>query len=99
MCGGFNVNISRATEAYIRNNGSVHDEIKLSIIGKKGQDYFGRRPQYEIDKMYQGIFENIGFKYKIGKFNAIYNRAKELAQSDDDKVCVRDFQFALSEMH
>lgn len=61
MCGGFNVNISRATEAYIRNNGSVHDEIKLSIIGKKGQDYFGRRPQYEIDKMYQGIFENIGF--------------------------------------
>ena len=61
MCGGFNVNISRATEAYVRNNGSVHDEIKLSIIGKKGQDYFGRRPEYEVDKMYQGVFENIGF--------------------------------------
>ena len=61
MCGGFNVNISRATEAYVRNNGSVHDEIKLSIIGKKGQDYFGRRPQYSIEQMYQGIFENIGF--------------------------------------
>jgi F-type H+-transporting ATPase subunit gamma len=61
MCGGFNVNISRATEAYVRNNGSIHDEIKLSIIGKKGQDYFGRRPQYAIEQMYQGIFENIGF--------------------------------------
>ncbi len=61
MCGGFNVNISRATEAYVRNNGSVHDEITLSIIGRKGQDYFGRRPQYQIDKLYQGVFENIGF--------------------------------------
>ena len=61
MCGGFNVNISRATEAYVRNNGSIHDEIKLSITGKKGQDYFGRRPQYAIEQLYQGIFENIGF--------------------------------------
>lgn len=45
------------------------------------------------------IFENIGFKYKIGKFNAIYNRAKEVAGATDDQVCVRDFQYALSEMH
>jgi hypothetical protein len=24
------------------------------------------------------IFENIGFKYKIGKFNAMYSRAQEI---------------------
>ena len=47
----------------------------------------------------KAIFENIGFSYKIGKFNAIYNRAKEVAGSTDDKVCVRDFQYALSELH
>ena len=29
----------------------------------------------------------------------MYNRAKELAQSTDDKVCIRDFQIAISEMH
>jgi EF-hand domain-containing family member B len=45
------------------------------------------------------IFENIGYKYQLGKFNAIYNRAKEVAGSKDDCVCVRDFQYALSEMH
>ena len=33
------------------------------------------------------------------KFNAIYNRAKEVAGATDDQVCVRDFQYALSEMH
>lgn len=45
------------------------------------------------------MFEKVGFTYKIGKFNAMYNRAKEIAQSGDDRVCVRDFQVAISEMH
>ena len=39
----------------------------------------------------KALFEKIGFSYKIGKFNAMYNRAKELSQSTDDKVSVRNF--------
>ena len=45
------------------------------------------------------LFEKVGYTYKIGKFNAMYNRAKELAQSTDDRVSIRDFQIAISEMH
>ena len=45
------------------------------------------------------MFEKIGFSYKIGKFNAMYNRAKEFAESTDDRVSVRHFQMAISEMH
>ena len=37
------------------------------------------------------LFEKIGFSYKIGKFNAMYNRAKEYAESTDDRVSVRHF--------
>jgi hypothetical protein len=37
------------------------------------------------------MFINIGYDYKIGKFNAMYNRAKEIGQAEDDRVCVRDF--------
>ena len=29
----------------------------------------------------------------------MYNRAKEIAQSGEDRISVRDFQFAISEMH
>ena len=47
----------------------------------------------------RSLFEKIGYSYKIGKFNAIYNRAKELARSTDDRIAVRDFQYALSELH
>jgi hypothetical protein len=45
------------------------------------------------------LFEKIGYSYKIGKFNAMYNRAKEFAESTDDRVSVRHFQMAISEMH
>ena len=51
------------------------------------------------------LFERIGFIYKIGKFNAIYNRAKDIMVSqsggtlDDDRVSVRAFLFAVKEMH
>jgi hypothetical protein len=37
------------------------------------------------------MFEAIGFTYKIGKFNAMYNKAKEIGQAADDRVSVRDF--------
>ena len=47
------------------------------------------------------LFERIGFAYKIGKFNAIYNRAKDIysgyrgpgfsTYTDDDKVSVRAY--------
>ena len=42
------------------------------------------------------MFTNIGYKYNIGKFNAMYNRAKEIGEAQDDRVSVRDFQVAIS---
>ena len=58
-----------------------------SEIGITEGDFRGTRTREEIKKM----FEAVGYNYKIGKFNAMYNRAKEIAQTADDKVCVRDF--------
>jgi EF-hand domain-containing family member B len=54
------------------------------------------------------LFERIGFSYKIGKFNAMYNRAKELmgnsnsgnpASAAGDTVSVRAFMQAVKELH
>ena len=47
----------------------------------------------------KALFEAVGYDYKIGKFNAMYNRAKEVCGSMDDRVNVRAFQAAISEMH
>jgi len=45
------------------------------------------------------MFEAIGYSYKIGKFNAMYNKAKEIGEAQDDRVSVRDFQIAISLLH
>lgn len=37
------------------------------------------------------LFESIGMTFKQGKFNAIYNKAKEICDSKDDRVSVRSF--------
>ena len=55
--------------------------------GVSEHDFRSLRSREEI----KALFEKIGFSYKIGKFNAMYNRAKEIAQSTDDRICVRDF--------
>jgi hypothetical protein len=47
------------------------------------------------------LFDRIGFTYKIGKFNAMYNRAKEVLNtpSAGDNVSVRAFMQSVNEMH
>lgn len=64
-------------------------------IGVEEMDFRKPRTREEI----RALFENVGYSYKIGKFNAIYNRAKSYAQSTDDRVGVRDFQMAVSELN
>lgn len=41
------------------------------------------------------LFEKIGHSFKAGKFNALYNKAKELCQAIDDRVSVRAFLQAI----
>jgi F-type H+-transporting ATPase subunit gamma len=42
LCGGYNANLIRAAEAFIRREGAGK-EIHLVLIGRKGADYFRRR--------------------------------------------------------
>jgi hypothetical protein len=41
------------------------------------------------------LFEKIGHSFKLGKFNTLYNKAKEMCPSRDDKVSVRAFMQAV----
>jgi hypothetical protein len=37
------------------------------------------------------LFAKIGHSFKAGKFNTLYNKAREICQSEDDRVSVRAF--------
>ncbi len=43
LCGGFNSNINRTADRYIKANERGHDSIGLDIVGRKGLEYFKRR--------------------------------------------------------
>jgi len=58
LCGGFNSNLIRAAELYIKEQSdSVEGEIGLTCVGRKGYDYFRRR-NFNIRNSYVGLGGN-----------------------------------------
>ena len=52
LCGGYNANLIRAAEAFMRKN--ADKQIELALVGRKGADYFRRRRAAIADR-YSGI--------------------------------------------
>jgi F-type H+-transporting ATPase subunit gamma len=53
LCGGYNANLIRSTEAFRRQNAG-DKEIELTLVGRKGADHFRRRRATIVDR-YIGI--------------------------------------------
>jgi F-type H+-transporting ATPase subunit gamma len=49
LCGGYNANLIRAAEAFIRRDGAGK-EIQLTLVGRKGADYYRRRKATIADR-------------------------------------------------
>ncbi len=54
MCGAFNTNILRTAEKYLRENKANHEQIDLSVVGRKGRDYLRHR-HYEMKSTFPGL--------------------------------------------
>ena len=74
-------------------------------MGLSEEDFAMLRPKAEVfDYLHyyskiKNIFEAIGIKYGIGKFEAIFSQAKRIQGTDDDSVSVKAFEAAVLEMH
>ncbi|MBI3752499.1 MAG: ATP synthase F1 subunit gamma [Deltaproteobacteria bacterium] len=77
LCGGFNSNIFRAAEGFIRKNGDA--EISVNIIGRKAKDYFKRRDM------------NIRQERTAGSGRPKYATAAEIAQEIVDSYIKETF--------
>jgi F-type H+-transporting ATPase subunit gamma len=60
LCGSFNQNIFRRVEQFVREQKQAHEEISLTIVGRKGLDYFRRR-NVSIVRDYAGRFREIDY--------------------------------------
>ena len=48
LCGAYNTNLIRKTEAILNERGREH--VRLTLVGRRGFDYFRRRPVTIVDK-------------------------------------------------
>ena len=70
LCGGFNSNINRFADRYIRANERGHESIGLDIVGRKGLEYFKRR-----DVQINTVFKDILIDPSQGKASEIAEQA------------------------
>lgn len=84
LCGGFNSNVSKEAERFIRANDSGFDDIDLMIIGRKGRDFLKSRVGDHITKVHENISSDATYKtaqligqevvdgYSEEKYDAVY---------------------------
>lgn len=60
LCGGFNANISKACERFIREKKSEYSDISVMTIGRKGYEYIKARQS--IRKNYTGILAGANYQ-------------------------------------
>ncbi len=84
LCGGFNGNVSKAAELFIRNKTEGFEAFDLMIVGRKGNEYLKKRPGINIVKAYENITGNLSYStasllgqeivegYVEKKYDAVY---------------------------
>ena len=60
LCGGFNANLCKAAERFVRENKGQYDEISLMTIGRKGNEFLKNR--HKVLKSYANIFGTLNYQ-------------------------------------
>lgn len=95
LCGAFNQNIIKTTEAFVRQNRSRFSEMLFTMVGKKGYDYFKIRP-ITIQREYLGISGKLS--YEIAR--SIADNLRELFLSgnvDEVHILYNRFKTTISQ--
>ncbi|HTP65828.1 MAG TPA: ATP synthase F1 subunit gamma [Geobacteraceae bacterium] len=60
LCGGFNANLCKAAERFMRENKNEYPDISIMTVGRKGYEYLKNRQQ--IYKNQAGVFSNLSYQ-------------------------------------
>jgi len=62
LCGSFNVNAIAMAEKWIKNQQKEGVDCSLTVVGKKGRDFFRKR-NYPVTKTHTNIYDNIDIAF------------------------------------
>ena len=60
LCGGFNANLSKAADRFIRENKDTYEEITITTLGRKGYEYLKSR--YTVSKNYPNLISKPNYQ-------------------------------------
>ncbi len=101
LCGAFNVNILKAAEAFRREKIAAGVDVQLTLIGRKGIEYFKVRPDVPIRARYPEISREIGHalarkfaeeeeaRFVGGETDAVYVAFNEFKSAISQRVVVQ----------
>jgi F-type H+-transporting ATPase subunit gamma len=97
LAGGFNANITRAADAYLKSPEHEHEHVTLATIGRKGRDYFRRRNR-EIRHEFTKIFEGLNYE-KAAEIARVIIASYTKEDSDLDAVYLvyNEFKSAMTQ--
>ncbi|HSE86296.1 MAG TPA: ATP synthase F1 subunit gamma [Candidatus Binatia bacterium] len=95
LCGGYNANLIRAAEAFRREQGP-EKEVQLTLIGRKGADYFRRR-HAEVADRYVNILATPPEELAVEIAEKLINRFVS-GETDAVYILYSSFRSALSQV-
>ncbi len=99
LCGAFNGNIVRRSIEFLRECEGRGAQVGLSLVGRKGRDYFRRRT-WPIRQEWTGIFDKLSFEHALdiggdvtehfvkGTFDELYVVYNEFKSAIQQRVVV-----------
>ncbi len=60
LCGGYNANIFRATDKFVRDRTASGLQLQVATIGRKSRQYFRKRP-VEVDRDFPGVIGHVSY--------------------------------------
>ena len=102
LCGAFNANIVRKAVEFIRESEAANAKITLSIVGRKGREYFRRR-NWPVRQQWLGVFDRLTYehgleigqdlieRYTEGTFDQLYVIYNEFKSAIQQRVIVEQF--------
>ncbi|HEV8539669.1 MAG TPA: ATP synthase F1 subunit gamma [Nitrospiraceae bacterium] len=99
LCGAFNANIVRKAIEFIRQTEAAGQKVTVSLVGRKGRDYFRRRP-WPIRQEWTGVFDRLTYEHGIdigqdlidhftkGTFDELYVIYNEFKSAIQQRVIV-----------
>lgn len=83
LCGAFNTNLNRRAETFVKEMKAKGVQVDLINVGRKGNDYFRRRP-VEIAEKFVNVMNQVSFelagkvidaaaeKFNLGEYQEVY---------------------------